>query len=85
MKDAATSRTSISSHRPDALVATLAFAGIVVSMMQTLVVPLIPHLPGLLHASAEDAAWAVTATLLAACVATPGFCRVSNLRAGSSW
>lgn len=44
----------------------LAFAGIVVSLMQTLVIPIVPELPELLNAPASDTAWAVTATLLAA-------------------
>ncbi|WP_416968715.1 MFS transporter [Streptomyces sp. 4F14] len=53
------------------IVAVLAFAGIVVSLMQTLVIPIVPELPELLDAPASDTAWAVTATLLAAAVATP--------------
>ena len=57
--------------RPNAVVAVLAFAGIVVSLMQTLVIPIVPELPRLLDASPSNAIWAVTATLLAAAVATP--------------
>lgn len=45
-----------------AVVAVLAFSGIVVSLMQTLVIPIIPHLPEYLNAPASDTAWAVTAT-----------------------
>jgi MFS family permease len=56
---------------PNFIVAVLAFAGIVVSLMQTLVIPIVPELPKLLNAPASDTAWAVTATLLAAAVATP--------------
>jgi MFS family permease len=56
---------------PNVIVAVLAFAGIVVSLMQTLVIPIVPELPKYLNASASDTAWAVTATLLAAAVATP--------------
>ncbi|WP_405727343.1 MFS transporter [Streptomyces sp. NBC_00028] len=54
-----------------AVVAVLAMAGIVVSLMQTLIIPIVPELPTFLDAPASDAAWAVTATLLAAAVATP--------------
>ncbi|UOZ03951.1 MFS transporter [Amycolatopsis sp. WQ 127309] len=61
------------------VVAVLAFAGIVVSLMQTLVIPLIPALPGLLHASASDATWAITATLLAGAVATPTVGRLGDM------
>lgn len=53
------------------VITTLAFCGIVVSLMQTLIIPLIPELPKLLNASAADASWAITATLLAGAVVTP--------------
>ncbi|MBA2810930.1 MFS transporter [Streptomyces sp. KM273126] len=56
---------------PNMIVAVLAFAGIVVSLMQTLVIPIVPKLPTLLNAPPSDTAWTVTATLLAAAVATP--------------
>jgi MFS family permease len=57
----------------------LAFAGIVVSLMQTLVIPIVPELPRLLDAPASDTAWAVTATLLAAAVATPVTGRLGDM------
>ncbi|RPF38055.1 MFS transporter [Streptomyces sp. TLI_185] len=66
-------------HRPNAVVAVLALAGIVVSLMQTLVIPIVPELPTLLHASASNTAWAVTATLLAAAVATPVVGRLGDM------
>ena len=53
------------------IIATLAFCGIVVSLMQTLIIPLIPELPKFLNASATDASWAITATLVAGAVITP--------------
>lgn len=61
------------------LVAVLAFGGIVVSLMQTLVIPIVPELPKLLNASPSDTAWAVTATLLAAAVATPVMGRLGDM------
>ncbi|MFF2373163.1 MFS transporter [Streptomyces xiamenensis] len=64
---------------PNAIVAVLALAGIVVSLMQTLVIPIVPELPGYLNASAADTAWAVTATLLAAAVATPVAGRLGDM------
>ncbi|GAB2959407.1 MFS transporter [Streptomyces pseudoechinosporeus] len=57
----------------------LAFGGIVVSLMQTLVIPIVPELPTLLNAPASDTAWAVTATLLAAAVATPMMGRLGDM------
>ncbi|QKV80204.1 MFS transporter [Amycolatopsis sp. Hca4] len=68
-----------SAPRANLVVAVLALAGITVSLMQTLVIPLIPALPGLLHASAADATWAITATLLAGAVATPTMGRLGDM------
>ncbi|MFI0821014.1 MFS transporter [Streptomyces sp. NPDC021098] len=65
--------------RTNTVVAVLALSGIVVSLMQTLVIPLIPELPTLLHASAADTTWAITATLLAGAVATPVVGRLGDM------
>ncbi|WP_405622323.1 MFS transporter [Streptomyces sp. NBC_00076] len=65
--------------KANAVVAVLALAGIVVSLMQTLVIPIVPELPKLLDAPASDTAWAVTATLLAAAVATPVVGRLGDM------
>ncbi|TQJ47193.1 MFS transporter [Streptomyces sp. SLBN-115] len=65
--------------RAGLVVAVLAFGGIVVSLMQTLVIPIVPELPKLLDAPASDTAWAVTATLLAAAVATPVMGRLGDM------
>lgn len=56
---------------PTLLIATLSTIGIVVSLMQTLVVPLIPSLPALLNTTATNASWVITVTLLASAVCTP--------------
>ncbi|GAA2763644.1 hypothetical protein GCM10010103_26850 [Streptomyces paradoxus] len=50
-----------------------------VSLMQTLVIPIVPELPRLLSAPASDTAWAVTATLLGAAVATPMTGRLGDM------
>lgn len=60
-------------------VVVLAASGIVVSLMQSLLIPLIPDLPRLLNASSSDTAWAVTATLLAGAVATPTVGRLGDM------
>ncbi|WP_426569985.1 MFS transporter [Streptomyces canus] len=70
---------TVPAPRAGLVVAVLAFGGIVVSLMQTLVIPIVPELPKLLDASASDAAWAVTATLLAAAVATPVMGRLGDM------
>ncbi|MYW68712.1 MFS transporter [Streptomyces sp. SID8379] len=61
------------------IVAVLAFGGIVASVMQTLVVPLLGELPSILDTSASNATWVVTVTLLAAAVATPIMGRLGDL------
>jgi MFS family permease len=53
------------------IVVVLAFCGIVVALMQTLVLPLVASLPRLLDTSAGNASWVVTSTLLAGAVIVP--------------
>ncbi|OAA27883.1 arabinose efflux permease family protein [Frankia sp. EI5c] len=62
-----------------AVVTTLAGAGVIVTIMGTVIVPLIPSLPTLLHTSTADASWAITATLLAGAVAMPVAGRLGDL------
>lgn len=69
----------VPSGHPAVLIAVLCGAGISVSLMQTLIVPLIPELPNLLATNASNASWAVTVTLLTAAVATPVFGRLGDL------
>ncbi|MEU8684050.1 MFS transporter [Streptomyces sp. NPDC048611] len=61
------------------LVPVLAFAGIVVAVMQTLLVPVIKDLPVLLDTAAGNATWVMTATLLAGAVSTPIMGRLGDL------
>ncbi|MFG2863920.1 MFS transporter [Streptomyces sioyaensis] len=61
------------------LVPVLAFAGIVVAVMQTLLVPVIKDLPVLLNTAPGNATWVLTATLLAGAVATPIMGRLGDL------
>lgn len=72
-------RPALTARHPAILIAVLSVAGISVSLMQTLIIPLIPELPKLLDASPSDASWAVTATLLTAAVATPVFGRLGDM------
>ena len=53
------------------VVGVLALAGISVSLMQTLVIPIVGQLPALLDSTASNTSWAITATLLAGAVVTP--------------
>lgn len=61
------------------VVPVLAFAGIVVAVMQTLLVPVFKDLPGLLDTSLSNATWVMTATLLAGAVSTPIMGRLGDL------
>lgn len=65
--------------RSGGVVGILAFAGIVAAITQTLVVPLIAELPKLLDTSPSNASWVITATLLAAAVATPVAGRLGDM------
>ncbi|MGX1130354.1 MFS family permease [Streptomyces glaucescens] len=62
-----------------AVVPVLAFAGIVVAVMQTLLVPVIKDLPQLLDTDAGNATWVLTSTLLSGAVATPIMGRLGDL------
>ncbi|MFD5803644.1 MFS transporter [Streptomyces sp. NPDC127020] len=62
-----------------ATVPVLAFAGIVVAVMQTLLVPVIKDLPALLDTSPSNATWVLTSTLLSGAVATPIMGRLGDL------
>ncbi|MFI6348755.1 MFS transporter [Streptomyces sp. NPDC050560] len=65
--------------RGSGFVAVLAFAGITVAVMQTLLVPVVKDLPTLLGTSASNATWVMTSTLLAGAVATPIMGRLGDL------
>ena len=57
--------------RPGVLLAALALAVFVLSMLQTLVVPVLSQIGATLHASTTSVGWVTTSTLLAASVITP--------------
>jgi MFS family permease len=61
------------------VVGVLALAGMLASLQQTLVVPLIPDLPRILDVNATTASWAVTATILTGAVATPIVSRLADI------
>ena len=68
------------SQQPVAVViAVLALAGMLASLQQTLVVPLIPDLPEILDVGPTTASWAVTATILTGAVATPIVSRLADM------
>jgi predicted MFS family arabinose efflux permease len=64
---------------PALVIGVLASCGLVVSLMQTLVIPLLPRFPGLLDASPGAVAWLVTATLVAGAVCAPVLGRLGDM------
>ncbi|MGW6058239.1 MFS transporter [Streptomyces sp. NPDC055189] len=60
-------------------VPVLAFGGILMAVMQTVVVPLLPDLPRLTGSSPGAVSWLVTATLLAGAVLTPVLGRAGDM------
>ncbi|MET7640786.1 MFS transporter [Streptomyces sp. NPDC005438] len=61
------------------MVAVLALAGTLAAVMQTLVTPLLPKLPGLLDTTPGNATWAVTVTLLVSAVCVPVSGRLGDM------
>ncbi|MER7012457.1 MFS transporter [Saccharopolyspora sp. NPDC000359] len=61
------------------VIGVLASCGIAVSLMQTLVVPLLPEFPRLLDTTPANAAWLITATLVAGAVCAPVLGRLGDM------
>lgn len=61
------------------VIAVLSICGTVVSLQQTLVVPLLPDFPRLLDTTLDNASWLVTITLLVSAVATPIVSRLADM------
>ncbi|NUL45404.1 MFS transporter [Cellulosimicrobium funkei] len=67
------------SVKPRLLVAVLAATGIVVSLAQTLVVPILGELPVIFGTDVATASWVITVTLLVGAVSTPVMGRLADL------
>jgi predicted MFS family arabinose efflux permease len=65
--------------RPGLVIAVLVSAGFTVSLMTTLVIPLLPRFPELLDTSYSNVTWLVTGSLIAGAVATPMVTRLADL------
>lgn len=64
---------------PTLVVVMLSLCGTVVSLQQTLFLPLLAELPTLIDTSVGGASWLVTSTLLAGAVATPTLSRLADM------
>lgn len=61
------------------LIAVAAFSCLVVTLLQSLVVPAIPQFPAVLNTTPTTVSWLVTATLLTGAIATPVIGRLGDL------
>ncbi len=61
------------------MIGVLAACGLAVSLMQTLVVPLLPQFPRLLDSTPTTATWLVTSTLVAGAVCAPVLGRLGDM------
>jgi len=65
--------------RPRLILAALASCGVLVSVSQTIVVPLLPELPEITHSPISDVSWLITVTLLTGAVFTPLLGRAGDM------
>lgn len=73
------SSSPTSSAGTTAIIAVLALCGTLVSLQQTLVLPLLPDFPEILGTTSDNASWLVTVTLLTAAVGTPIVSRLADM------
>lgn len=66
-------------RRTTLIILVLAFTGTLVSLQQTLVLPLLPEFPTILDTTPDNASWLVTVTLLTAAVGTPIISRLADM------
>ncbi|HIV58129.1 MAG TPA: MFS transporter [Candidatus Stackebrandtia faecavium] len=71
--------TTRSARSPRIILATLASCGILMSVMQTIVVPLLPRLPELTNSTPATVSWLLTVTLLTGAVFTPLLGRLGDM------
>ncbi|MFZ2174552.1 MAG: MFS transporter [Rhodococcus sp. (in: high G+C Gram-positive bacteria)] len=57
----------------------LAFGGVFQAVLQTVMVPLLPSMPGFTGASLQSVSWLITTTLLVGAVVTPIFGRLADM------
>ncbi len=66
-------------RHPRLILAALASCGVLVSISQTIVVPLLPELPRITHSQPADVSWLLTVTLLTGAVFTPLLGRAGDM------
>lgn len=61
------------------IITVLGLCGTLVSLQQTLVLPLLPDFPGILDTTTDNASWLITITLLTGAVGTPIVSRLADM------
>ena len=64
---------------PTVTIAVLATSGMVMAIMQTMFIPLLAQIPGILNCTADNASWLITATLISSVVAIPTMSRLADM------
>ena len=64
---------------PTITIAVLATSGMVMAIMQTMFIPLLAQIPGILNCTADNASWLITATLITSVVAIPTMSRLADM------
>lgn len=65
--------------RPTAAVIVCCACGLMVALLQTMMVPLVPHVPAMMAVSPSSATWLLTATLVAGAVTAPMVGRLGDM------
>jgi len=76
---APSARPASDTRRSTGAIVALGCSGLLVSLLQTAVVPLIPQFPALLSVSSSSATWLLTITLLAGAVSAPVLGRLGDM------
>jgi len=64
---------------PTVTIAVIATSGAVMAIMQTMFIPLLAQIPGILNTTPDNASWLITATLISSVVAIPTMSRLADM------
>jgi len=73
------SQTNTGAKSPVLPLIAMCAGGLITALTQTLIIPIQPSLPAVLHTSMDDASWVITSPLLVAAVAMPVAGRLGDL------
>ncbi|OAP23341.1 putative 3-hydroxyphenylpropionic transporter MhpT [Amycolatopsis sp. M39] len=76
---AATAVPDAETSHPTLAISICCCCGLLVALLQTMMVPLVPHVPALLADSPSSATWLLTSTLVAGAVSAPVIGRLGDM------